>query len=115
MSKDSTLFQKILAKEIPANIEYEDESCFVIKDINPQAPTHILIIPKKPIPRIAEAKPEDTAILGHLLATARLMADTLHLKKGFRIVINNGQDGGESVPHLHVHLLGGRPLEWPPG
>ncbi len=111
----ATLFEKIIAREIPANIEHEDEHCIVIHDIDPQAPIHCLIIPKKPIPRIAEAESGDRSALGHLLLTAAQVAEKLQLAKGFRIVINNGTDGGETVPHLHVHLLGGRSLQWPPG
>lgn len=115
MPEELTLFQKIIRRDIPANIEYEDELCIAIHDISPQAPTHLLVIPKKPIPRIAEATSEDQATLGHLLLTAGHLAKKLNLAKGFRITINNGPDGGETVPHLHVHVLGGRPLEWPPG
>ena len=84
-------------------------------DINPQAPTHVLVIPKKPIPRIAEAVPDDHQVLGHLLLKAREVAAELNLENGYRLVINNGPDGGESVPHLHLHILGGRALNWPPG
>lgn len=111
----STLFEKIIAREIPANIEHEDDQCIVIHDIQPQAPVHVLVIPKKPIPRIGEAADEDGALLGHLLLTARDVARKLELAQGFRVVINNGPHGCESVPHLHVHLLGKRQLEWPPG
>jgi len=110
-----TVFEKIIAGEIPAKIEHEDDTCVAIHDIDPQAPTHLLVVPKKVIPRIAEASDEDGATLGHLLLTARAVAAKLNLEGGYRLVINNGKDGGESVPHLHVHLLGGRPLEWPPG
>ena len=110
-----TLFEKIILREIPATIVHEDNTCIAIRDIAPQAPTHVLVIPKKPIPRLAEAADEDGATLSHLLLTARKVAAELGLVKGFRIVINNGEHGGETVPHLHVHLLGGRPLEWPPG
>jgi len=112
---EATLFQRIMAGEIPANIAHADDRCIAFHDINPQAPTHVLVVPRKPIPRIAEAAEEDQELLGHLLLTARELAKELNLNKGFRIVINNGSDGGESVPHLHVHLLGGRPLDWPPG
>ena len=112
---EKTLFEKIIAREIPATLEHEDEQCVVIQDIDPQAPVHLLVIPRRPLPRLAEATPEDTALLGHLLITARAMAAKHGLDKGFRIVINNGPDGGESVPHLHVHVLGGRKLRWPPG
>ncbi len=111
----STLFEKIIAREIPAKIEHEDEHCIVIHDIDPQAPVHCLVIPKKPIPRVGEATAEDQATLGHLLLTAAEVARKLQLAEGFRIVINNGKNGGEAVPHLHVHLLGGRQMEWPPG
>ncbi len=111
-----TLFERILAREIPGDFVHEDECCFAIRDINPQAPVHILVIPRKPIPRVAEADEEDAALLGHLLLTAKRLAQELGVGGGgFRIVINNGADGGELVPHLHVHVLGGRALEWPPG
>ncbi len=111
----STLFEKIIAREIPAKIEYEDAQCIAIHDIDPQAPTHLLVIPKQVIPRVAEAQPEDAALIGHLLLTATSVAKSLNLENGFRIVINNGKDGGEAVPHLHVHVLGGRSMAWPPG
>ncbi|MFQ3224376.1 MAG: histidine triad (HIT) family protein [Lentimonas sp.] len=111
----STLFEKIIAREIPAKIEHEDDQCIVIHDIDPQAPTHFLVIPKQLIPRVAEATIENQAVLGHLLLTAASVAKKLSLEGGFRIVINNGKDGGEAVPHLHVHVLGGRPMAWPPG
>ena len=110
-----TLFERIIAREIPAKIEYEDDLCVVIHDIDPQAPTHLLTIPKQVIPRISDVDPGQEALLGHLLRTAASVATTLHLEGGFRIVINNGKDGGETVPHLHLHVLGGRPLLWPPG
>ena len=110
-----TLFEKIIAKEIPAKIEYEDSQCIVIHDIDPQAPVHILVIPKAVIPRIAESSAFEPEILGHLLQVAGKIAKQLNLEKGFRLVINNGEDGGETVPHLHIHLLGGRKLKWPPG
>lgn len=110
-----SLFQKIADKEIPAKLIYEDETCVAFHDIAPQAPSHFLVIPRKLIPRIAEATAADEALLGHLLLVAKKVAHDLKLEKGFRIVINNGPDGGESVPHLHVHVLGGRHLNWPPG
>lgn len=110
-----TLFERIIAREIPAKIEHEDEHCIVIHDIDPQAPIHLLVVPKIVIPRITEARSEEQSILGHLLLTAASVAKKLNLEKGFRIVINCGQDGGETVPHLHVHLLGGRLMTWPPG
>lgn len=114
MSK--TLFEKIAAREIPAQIVYEDDLVLAIRDIKPAAPTHVLIVPKKPIPRIAEARPEDHKVLGHLLLKAADVAKSLGLEQGgYRLVINNGPNAGESVPHLHLHILGGRPLSWPPG
>lgn len=114
MSK--TLFEKIIAREIPAAIVYEDDLVLAIRDINPQAPVHLLIFPKRAVPRIAEAVPDDHKLLGHLLLKAAEVADTTGLKKGgYRLVINNGADGGETVPHLHCHILGGRHLAWPPG
>ena len=114
MSK--TIFQKIIDREIPAKIAHEDDRCIAIHDVNPQAPVHVLIIPKKNIARVGEATPTDQALLGHLLLTAATVAKKLGVaESGYRLVINNGRDGGESVPHLHVHLLGQRPLAWPPG
>lgn len=111
-----TLFEKIIAREIPADIVYEDDLVLAFKDIHPQAPVHVLVIPKQPIARIAEVADHDQAVLGHLLLKAREVADQLGLtENGFRLVINNGPDGGESVPHLHCHILGGRALNWPPG
>jgi histidine triad (HIT) family protein len=113
-----TIFQKIIDREIPAEILHEDERCIVFRDISPQAPVHLLIVPKKLIPRVGEALPEDEAVLGHLLLTAAAAATRLGLNsttEGFRLVINNGRAGGEAVPHLHIHLLAGRPLGWPPG
>ena len=112
---EKTLFSKIIDGEIPGDFVHQDDLCVVIRDVNPQTPVHLLIIPRKPIPRIGEAGEEDAALLGHLLLVARETAKTLGLEDGFRIVINNGAHGGESVPHLHVHLLGGRQLNWPPG
>jgi len=114
MSK--TLFEKIIAREIPARIVYEDDLVIAFHDIAPQAPTHVLLIPKKPIPRVAEAEAEDQAQLGHLLLKAAEVAGKLGLtQNGFRLVINNGPDASESVPHLHCHILGGRKMHWPPG
>lgn len=111
-----TLFERIIAREIPAKIAHEDEHCIAIHDINPQAPVHVLVIPKRVIARVGAAQPEDQAVLGHLLLAAGEVAQKLGLESnGFRLVINHGRDGGETVPHLHVHLLGGRPLGWPPG
>lgn len=114
MSK--TLFEKIVAREIPAAIVFEDDQVLAFRDISPQAPAHILIVPKKVIPRIAEAQADDQKLLGHLLLKAAEVAAKLNLDKtGYRLVINNGADGGETVPHLHCHILGGRHLQWPPG
>jgi histidine triad (HIT) family protein len=110
-----TLFEKIIAREIPAQIVYEDDLSIAIRDINPQAPVHVLVIPKKPIARVGEAQLEDQALLGHLLLTAAKVAKQEGLENGFRITINQGVDGGETVPHMHVHVLGGRSLGWPPG
>lgn len=111
-----TLFQKIADRDIPADIVYEDETCLCFRDIHPQAPTHLLIVPKKPIVRIAEAHGDDQATLGHLLLTVQKVAQQEGFAEaGFRTIINNGSDGGEEVPHLHLHVLAGRKLTWPPG
>ena len=109
MSK--TLFEKIIDREIPATVVYEDDLVLAFRDVKPQAPTHVLVIPKKPIPRIAEAKPEDHKVLGHLLLKAAEVANQLGLtQSGFRLVFNNGPDAGEAVPHLHCHIIGGRKM-----
>lgn len=111
-----TLFEKILAREIPADIVFEDDLCLAFRDISPKAAVHILVVPKRVIPRVAESLPEDRELLGHLLVTAGQIARAEGIAdSGFRLVVNNGPDGGETVPHLHVHLLGGRPMAWPPG
>jgi histidine triad (HIT) family protein len=110
-----TIFQKIIDRQIPADIVYEDDLSLAFRDINPQAPTHILIIPKRQIPSLSNATDADSALLGHLLLVARKLADQFGLTNGYRAVINSGPDGGQSVDHLHVHLLGGRALTWPPG
>lgn len=110
-----TIFQRIIDREIPGRIEHEDDHCIVLHDIEPQAPVHLLIVPKKVIPRVGEAVPDDQAVLGHLLLTAGAVARKLNLTNGFRLVVNHGRDACESVPHLHVHLLAGRPMTWPPG
>ncbi|MEY4483952.1 MAG: hypothetical protein RL693_1404 [Verrucomicrobiota bacterium] len=113
-----TIFEKIIAREIPAPLIYEDEFCVAFNDANPQAPIHVLIVPRKVIPRVGEATVEDQATLAALLLAAGKIADQLGIKdtsKGFRLVINHGRDAGETVPHMHVHLLAGRQLEWPPG
>ena len=112
MSKN--VFEKIIDREIPARIVYEDDLVLAFRDINPKAPVHVLIVPKKNIARIAEAKPDDHQVLGHLLLKAAEVAEKLGLaKSGYRLVINNGPDGGEIVPHLHCHILGGRQMAWP--
>lgn len=112
----ATIFEKIIAREIPADIVHEDDQCIAFRDISPQAPVHVLIVPKRVIPRVGEAEKGDRDVLGHLLLTAGRVASQLGVRdSGFRLVINHGRDGGESVPHLHVHLLAGRALAWPPG
>ena len=110
-----TIFEKIVAREIPAKIVYEDDDVVAFHDVNPQAPVHVLIVPKKVIPRLSDASASDEAVLGKLLLTAKKIAKELGLTNGYRVVINNGPDAGESVPHLHVHVLGKRALAWPPG
>lgn len=110
-----TLFEKIIARQIPADIIHEDDLCIAFRDINPQAPVHFLVVPKKVIARIGEAQPQDAALLGHLLLTAGAVARQEGVEHGFRVTINHGRDGGETVPHLHVHVLGGRAMAWPPG
>jgi histidine triad (HIT) family protein len=111
-----TLFEKIAAREIPAKIVYEDALVLAFHDIQPQAPTHVLIVPKKPVARLDAACAEDQAVLGHLLLKAAEVARSLGIAQtGYRLVVNNGRDAGEAVPHLHIHILGGRRLNWPPG
>jgi histidine triad (HIT) family protein len=111
-----TLFEKIAARQIPAKIAYEDELVLAFHDINPQAPVHVLVVPKKPIARVGAAEAGDQALLGHLLLKAAHVAASLGLaENGYRLVFNQGRDGGESVPHLHCHILGGRQMGWPPG
>jgi len=115
MSQAKTIFKRIIDREIPAKIVHEDDLCLAFHDVNPQAPTHVLVIPKKEIPSLAQADEGDSVLLGHLLQTAKKIAVQLGLENGYRTVINCGRDGGQSVDHLHVHLLGGRALGWPPG
>ena len=110
-----TIFEKIIARQIPAKVIWEDEDAIAFYDVDPQAPVHVLIVPKKAVPRLADATDEDAALLGKLLLVARDVAKELELSSGYRVVINYGPDAGESVPHLHVHLLGKRALAWPPG
>lgn len=110
-----TIFKRIIDKEIPAKILYEDDLCLAFPDINPQAPTHVLVIPKQEITGVATIADTDAALIGHLLVVVRKLAEQLGLSSGYRVVINNGADAGQTVDHLHLHLLGGRELGWPPG
>ena len=110
-----TLFEKIIARQIPAKVAFEDERYIVIHDVSPQAPVHVLIIPKKVIRTHADVAPEDQAVLGHLHLVAAKLAKELGLVQGYRLVINCDEQGGQVVPHLHLHLLGGRDMTWPPG
>ncbi|XP_029961059.1 histidine triad nucleotide-binding protein 2, mitochondrial isoform X2 [Salarias fasciatus] len=110
-----TIFSKVIDKSIPADIIYEDDKCLAFRDISPQAPVHFLVIPRVPIPRISEAKDDDTELLGHLLVVAKNVAKQESLDEGYRVVINDGKHGAQSVFHLHVHVLGGRQMKWPPG
>ena len=110
-----TIFKRIIDREIPADIVYDDDRCLAFRDVNPQAPVHVLIIPKKEIPSLAAAEDEDAPLLGHLLLVTRRLAKELGLENGFRTVLNSGPDGGQTVDHLHIHLLGKRSLKWPPG
>ena len=112
---EETLFSKIIKREIPADIVYEDNKCLAFKDINPQAPVHILIIPKQPIAFLADATVDDVELLGHLMLMARQIAADQGHADDFRVVINNGADAGQTVFHLHIHLLAGRTFYWPPG
>lgn len=111
----STIFSKIIRREIPAEIVYEDDLCMAFRDVNPQAPVHVLVIPKKEIPRLADATVEDQAVLGHLMIAAGKIARQLGVDDAFRLVTNNGAAAGQSVFHLHLHILAGRPFHWPPG
>ena len=115
LSALKTIFQKIIDREIPADIVYEDDTCLAFRDVNPQAPVHVLVIPKRLIPSLADATASDSQTLGHLLNAVRVVAEQLGLTNGYRTVINCGRDGGQSVDHLHLHLLAGRALGWPPG
>ena len=111
----STIFGKIIRREIPADIVYEDEHCLAFRDVNPQAPTHVLLIPKKEIARLADASAEDQAVLGHLMLVAGTIAKELGVGDAFRLVVNNGAEAGQSVFHLHLHIIAGRRFSWPPG
>jgi histidine triad (HIT) family protein len=110
-----TIFKRIIDREIAADVIYEDDRALAFRDVNPQAPVHVLVIPKKEIPSLAEATDEDVPLLGHLLLVVRNLAKELGLENGFRTVMNSGPDGGQTVDHLHIHLLGKRSLKWPPG
>ena len=110
-----SIFQKIIDKEIPAEILFEDDKCLVFKDINPIAPIHVLIIPKKPIEKISDSKKEDTELLGYLLLKAGDIARELGVEEAFRLVVNNGAGAQQTVFHLHIHLIAGREFSWPPG
>lgn len=112
---EKTIFQKIIDREVDADIVHEDDRCVAFRDINPQAPTHILIVPRTPIPSLDDLTEEDEELVGHLFVVARELAQEEGLDNGYRTVINCGEDGGQSVYHLHLHLLGGRRLDWPPG
>ena len=111
----TTIFGRMIRREIPADIVYEDDLCLAFRDINPQAPIHVLLIPKKEIARLADAQPEDQALLGHLLLAANKVARQLGVQDAYRVVVNNGAGAGQSVLHLHLHILAGRPMRWPPG
>jgi histidine triad (HIT) family protein len=110
-----TIFKKIIDKQIPAKIAYEDDLCLAFHDVSPQAPVHVLVIPKKEIASLKNLTQEDQALLGHLQLVVAKLANDLGLAGGYRVVVNCGQDGGQSVDHLHYHLLGGRQMSWPPG
>jgi histidine triad (HIT) family protein len=110
-----TIFGRIIRGEVPARIVHDDDRCLAFHDVAPQAPVHVLVIPKRPIASLAETTATDADLLGHLVLVATQLARTLGLADGYRLVVNCGRDGGQSVDHLHVHLLGGRPLGWPPG
>ena len=112
---EKTLFERIIDGEIPGDIVHEDEHCVAFKDINPGAPVHILLVPRKPMPRLQDSEPEDQEMLGHLMLTAPKIAAAQGIGDAFRLVVNNGADAGQSVFHLHLHIIGGRPLKWPPG
>jgi histidine triad (HIT) family protein len=110
-----TIFGKVMSREISADIVHEDEHCLAFRDINPQAPTHVLLIPKKEIPRLVDATEQDAALLGHMMLTAGKIARDLGVGEAFRVVVNNGAEAGQSVFHLHLHILAGRGFKWPPG
>jgi histidine triad (HIT) family protein len=116
LGAEMTIFQKIIDREVPADIVHEDDLCLAFRDIAPVAPVHVLVIPKRPLARVSDAEAADGALLGHLLLVARKVAEEQGIaSRGYRLVINNGDDGGQSVEHIHVHILGGRRMAWPPG
>lgn len=115
MADEKTIFKRIIDREIPADIVYEDDDCLAFNDVNPQAPVHVLVIPKKEIRSLADLEDSDAPLMGHLLLVIRKLAREMNLDDGYRVVANTGKDGGQSVDHLHFHLLGRRPLIWPPG
>ncbi|XP_030011996.1 adenosine 5'-monophosphoramidase HINT1 [Sphaeramia orbicularis] len=110
-----TIFGKIIRREIPATFIHEDDLCVAFNDVAPQAPTHILVVPKKPIVQLSKAEEGDAALLGHLMIVAKKCAEQAGLTRGYRVVVNDGADGGQSVYHIHLHVLGGRQMQWPPG
>ncbi|EAQ80207.1 histidine triad nucleotide-binding protein [Blastopirellula marina] len=112
---EKTIFKRIIDGEIPADIVYEDDLCLAFRDIAPKAPTHVLVIPKKEIATLDDVTDEDAALMGHLWIVVRDVARKLHLDKGYRVVVNCKEEGGQEVPHVHLHLMGGRKLTWPPG
>jgi histidine triad (HIT) family protein len=109
------IFQRIIDREIPSDIVYDDDDCLAFRDISPQAPLHVLVVPKRAIASLETVGDGDTALMGHLLLVARNLARQFQLGGGYRVVVNCGPDGGQTVDHLHLHLLGGRPMKWPPG
>jgi len=112
---DETLFSRIAEKKIPAQIVYEDDLCIAFRDVNPQAPVHVLLVPRKIIPKLSDASPVDSSLLGHLLSVVPRVATLAGAESDFRVVINNGESSGQTVFHLHLHILGGRKMAWPPG
>lgn len=110
-----TLFEKIIAREIPGDIVFEDAQCVAFRDINPGAPMHVLLVPRKPMPKLSDATADDQSLLGHLMLMASRVAREQGFGEAFRLVVNNGAEAGQSVFHLHLHILGGRPFKWPPG
>ena len=112
---EKTIFKKIIDRELPADIVYEDDSCLAFRDINPGAPTHVLVIPKEEIASLDDLEERHAQLVGHLVLVARRLAGELNLEGGYRLVVNCGVDAGQSVDHVHFHLLGGRAMSWPPG